>query len=182
MTGLLRVDLNRPDGVYVDELDEMVTALAGSPYALDVEQTRLNDGSAVIVTTTESEAQRLSDIGTINLPSGYMLTPQTTVSNQETLYVARLHDPAHGHAKATATTPEAAVETALRLLAHSWMHPNDLDKYDPITAPLFDGEIRRGTEVWWHNRAWGLLGTVTTVQDDEANGGDHQNEDYLSTK
>jgi len=43
------------------------------------------------------------------------------------------------------------------------MHPNDLAAW-PEDAPFFDGEIREKTEtfaeVWWHNRAWAMIGTV----------------------
>lgn len=77
------------------------------------------------------------------------------------MYEARLHDPVHGSAVKIADTPEQAVELAFRELASRWMHPDDAASWSE-DAEMFDGEIR-GIEVWWHNRAWGLLGTVTKV-------------------
>ena len=77
------------------------------------------------------------------------------------MYIAHLSDPTHGEATKTADTPEQAVELAFRELASRWMHPNDAAAW-PQGSNMFDGEIE-GTEVWWNNRAWSLLGTVTKV-------------------
>ena len=82
------------------------------------------------------------------------------------MYEAALHDPAHGDATAQGNTPEEAVEAAFKELALGWMHPNDIKAW-PEDAPFFDGEIREKTEafseVWWHNRAWAMIGTVYPI-------------------
>jgi len=73
------------------------------------------------------------------------------------MYRAHLCDPIHGEAEGEASTALEAVEIAFRKLAANWMTlPN---------GPAFDGEIRRDIEVWWHNRAWGLIGTVVPTND-----------------
>jgi len=78
-------------------------------------------------------------------------------------YRAHLSDPIHGETTKTAPTPEEAVELAFRELASSWMNKDDAKQWG--NKPMFDGEIRTNGEVWYHNRAWGLIGTVQTVQD-----------------
>lgn len=78
MTGLLQVGINRPDGSYVNDPNEMETALKGSPYTLDRAETAANDGIAMIITATEWEAQRLMDgDGLHTLPSGYTMEVPT---------------------------------------------------------------------------------------------------------
>ncbi len=78
------------------------------------------------------------------------------------MFEANLSDPVHGSTTARAETTEAAVEAAFRELALGWMYPGDVEKLAP-GEPLFDGEIRNDIEVWWHNRMWGLIGTVRPV-------------------
>ena len=77
------------------------------------------------------------------------------------MYRAHLSDPIHGEATKTAETAEQAVELAFRDLAKRWMSEADAATW-PEGSDMFDGEIR-GVEVWWHNRMWSLLGTVTQV-------------------
>lgn len=74
MPGLLQVAFYRPDSTYTTDLDEIEsTALAGSDFTLDRQQTVLNDGIAMITTDTEETAERLMDDGEITLPSGYRM-------------------------------------------------------------------------------------------------------------
>lgn len=83
MTGLLQVGLYHSNQVYIDHIDEMKDALAGSEYTLDEEQTRLNDGIAMIITKTEAEATRLMEETPDNrhgrwpLPSGCFMEVPT---------------------------------------------------------------------------------------------------------
>ena len=78
------------------------------------------------------------------------------------MFEAHLSDPAHGEVTKQAPTKQEAVELAFRELARSWMYPNDIASWSADTQ-MFDGEIRDNGEVWWHNRAWGLIGTVRQI-------------------
>jgi hypothetical protein len=79
------------------------------------------------------------------------------------MFEAKLSDPVHGKATCQAETAEAAVETAFRQLADSWMHPNDKASWS-ADDPMFDGEIETLTddvdEIWWNGV---LLGTVRQI-------------------
>lgn len=83
MTALLQVGLYRSDGVFVTNIDEMKKAVEGSSYTLNVEQTIVNDGIAMIGTKTEWEACRLMEDesgradGRWPLPSGYTMEVPT---------------------------------------------------------------------------------------------------------
>ena len=73
---LLQVGLRLNDK-HLESISEYQEALKGSPYTLDVEQTELNDGIAMIEVEDE-EADRLmeehGELGVeVNLPSGYTM-------------------------------------------------------------------------------------------------------------
>ncbi len=79
------------------------------------------------------------------------------------MFKAHLSDPIHGESVQTAETALQAVESAYRELAARWCDPADVALW-PADG-FFDGEIR-GVEVWFHNRAWCLLGTVVELPSD----------------
>lgn len=90
------------------------------------------------------------------------------------MFVAELSDPAHGRSEATGKTEEEAVEAAFRILAASWTHPADMERW-PVDSPMFDGYIDDRGRVWWWDGEV-LLGTVAT------NGGGVGTHDFLSGK
>jgi hypothetical protein len=68
---LLQVGFREGDR-QLDGIQEFRRALNGSAYSLEVDQTVLNDGIAMIQ-VTDDEAGRLMDEGEIELPSGCVM-------------------------------------------------------------------------------------------------------------
>jgi hypothetical protein len=85
------------------------------------------------------------------------------------MYEAHLSDPAVGEVTEQGETEDEAVEKAFRKLMGPVMAEEDLGEYKD--KPMFDGEIR-GNEVWFHNRQWGLIGTVKEIKEPGPQDGD----------